>query len=176
MARNLEDIRNAWIDQIGEKAEKFGFPRIAGQLEGLLFLSSEPLSLDEMASRLEVSKASVSTNIRYLERWKVVRRIYHRGERKNFYEINGGIWEIETEIVSTLVRDEMERFGKLLDRSEGDLESLEADSEEERKELELMQSRVVEMKDYLEAVDYFLNLLLERGEITSSVVKKITIS
>ncbi len=176
MARSLEDIRNEWIDQIGEKAEKFGFPRIAGQLEGLLFLTNEPLSLDEMASRLEVSKASVSTNIRYLERWKVVRRIYHRGERKNFYEINGGIWDIETEIVSTLVRDEMERFGRLLERSEGDLEGLEAKTEEDEKELDLMTSRVAEMKDYLEAVDYFLNLLLERGKITSSVVKKITIS
>ena len=108
MQRNLEDLRNEWIDHIGERAEKFGFSRIAGQLEGLLFLSPGPMSLDEMADRLEVSKASVSTNIRFLERLKVVRKVYHRGERKNFYEIAGDIWEIETEILKTLIKDELE--------------------------------------------------------------------
>ena len=107
MKKTLDDVRNELIDSIGERAEKFGFPRCAGQLEGLLFLSNRPMSLDEMADRLEVSKASVSTNIRFLERWKVARRVYHRGERKNFYEIAGDIWEIETEIVSTIMKDEI---------------------------------------------------------------------
>ena len=116
MQRNLEDLRNEWIDHIGERSEKFGFSRIAGQLEGLLFLSGRPLSLDEMADRLEVSKASVSTNIRFLERLKVVHKVYHRGERKNFYEIAGDIWEIETEILKTRFKDELERVQRLVDR------------------------------------------------------------
>lgn len=175
MARILEDIKNEWIDHIGEKAEKFGFPRIAGQLEGLLYLSREAMSLDDMAARLEVSKASVSTNIRYLERWKVVRRIYHRGERKNFYEIAGDIWEIETEIVSTLVRDELDRFNKLIARGEVDLKGIEGKNSEEKKDITQIKARFAEIKEYLEAVDYFLGLLMQKDKITSAIVKKIQI-
>ncbi|MBT4089643.1 MAG: GbsR/MarR family transcriptional regulator, partial [Deltaproteobacteria bacterium] len=54
MKKDIDDIRNDLINAIGEKAEKFGFSRIAGQLEGLLLFSKEPMSLDEMAERLEV--------------------------------------------------------------------------------------------------------------------------
>ena len=39
MDKSVEDIRNDLINVIGERAEKFGFSRIAGQLEGLLILS-----------------------------------------------------------------------------------------------------------------------------------------
>ena len=118
MAKTIEDIRNDLINVIGEKAEKFGFSRIAGQLEGLLLFSNKPMSLDEMAERLEVSKGSVSTNIRLLERWKVVRKVYHRGARKNYYEIRGNIWEIETEIMSTIVKDEIEKVREQLQNVE----------------------------------------------------------
>ena len=121
MKKTIEDIRNDLIHVIGEKAEKFGFSRIAGQLEGLLLFSRQPMSLDEMAERLEVSKGSVSTNIRLLERWKVARKVYHKGARKNFYEIRGNIWEIETEIMSTIVKDEIERGKSIMSNSEKDL-------------------------------------------------------
>ena len=68
MKKTAEDVRNEFIDTIGEASERFGMARIAGLLKGLLLVSREPISLDEMAQRLEVSKASVSTNIRLLER------------------------------------------------------------------------------------------------------------
>ena len=49
--------------------------------------AKELFPLDDIAEWLEVSKPSVSTNIRLLERWKVVRRVFNRGDRKNYYEI-----------------------------------------------------------------------------------------
>ena len=79
--RTVDDIRNEWVDMAGQEAERFGFPRIAAELKTLLLLTPGPMSLPEMAERLEVSKASVSTNIRILERWRLVRRVYRRGER-----------------------------------------------------------------------------------------------
>ena len=176
MAKTLEDIKNEWIDHIGERSEKFGFPRIAGQLEGLLYLSSEPLSLDEMAARLEVSKASASTNMRLLEQWKVVRRAYQRGARKNFYQFNGDIWEVETEIMSTLAKDEMERFRKLLDRTEAHLKTVKPSGADAKSQVRFMKQRIVEMRDYLEAAQYFLDMLMAKGKITPAVIKKIKIT
>ncbi|UCD30925.1 MAG: hypothetical protein JSW04_00495 [Desulfobacterales bacterium] len=176
MKKTIEDIRNDLIHVIGEKAEKFGFSRIAGQLEGLLLFSREPMSLDEMAERLEVSKGSVSTNIRLLERWKVVRKVYHRGARKNFYEIRGNIWEIETEIMSTIVKDEIERIKSLMSNSEKDLKKVERKTAEENEEIAFLEQRFFEINEYIESAEHILNLFLRQGEISPAVVKKITIS
>jgi len=175
MKKTIEDIRNDLIHVIGEKAEKFGFSRIAGQLEGLLLFSKEPMSLDEMAERLEVSKASISTNIRFLERWKVVRKVYHQGARKNFYEIRGNIWEIETEILSTIVKDEIERVRETISKSETDLNAIKPERNA-ADETAFLRQRFSEINEYIESAEYLLNLFLKQGEISPAVVKKITIS
>jgi len=176
MAGTIEDIRNDLISVIGEKAEKFGFSRIAGQLEGLLLFTREPMSLDEMAERLEVSKASVSTNIRLLERWKVVRKVYHRGERKNYYRIRGSIWEIETEIMSTIARDEIDRVKRIMSRSEDNLAKIDGTHNAQGEDIAFLQERFAEIREYIESAEHVLNLLLKQGEVTPAVVKKITIS
>ncbi len=176
MYKTINDIQNDLINVIGEKAEKFGFSRIAGQLEGLLIFSNHPMSLDEMAARLEVSKGSVSTNIRILERWKIVKKVYHRGARKNFYEIRGSIWEIETEIMSTIVKDEIEKIKNTISRSAVDLNLIKQETKEEGENISFLKQRFDEINEYIESVEYLLNLLLKQGKITPAIVKKITIS
>ena len=176
LVKTAEDIRNNVIHTIGEKAEKFGFSRIAGLIEGLLYLSPEPLSLDEMARKLEVSKASVSTNIRLLERWKVVKRVYHKGARRNFYQFRGNIWEMETELAKTLVRDEIERFKTLITHSVDDLKAVKTRSKEDKAQVDFMRKRFVELEEYVDAGEYLLSLLLKKGDITPAVIKKIKIS
>ena len=46
--------------------------KVGGQIYALLFLADEPLSLDEIAERLSVSKSNVSINIRLLEEYDLV--------------------------------------------------------------------------------------------------------
>ena len=176
MVKTIEDIRNDFIHIVGEKAEKFGFSRIAGQLEGLLLFSNQPMSLDEMADRLEVSKGSVSTNIRLLERFKVVRKAYNTGARKNFYEIRGNISEIETEVLSTIAKDEIEKMKRIMAKSKADLKAVKGKSVEEKEEIAFIKLRFSEIEAYMESMEYLLNLLLKQGQITPAVVKKISIS
>jgi DNA-binding transcriptional regulator GbsR (MarR family) len=60
--------------------------RIGGQIYALLFLSEEPLSLDDIAERLAVSKSNVSINIRLLEDMRMVRKVWVKGSRRDYYE------------------------------------------------------------------------------------------
>jgi len=175
MMTTTEDIMNEFIDTIGETAETFGLPRIAGLLKGLLFFTPGPLSLDEMADRLEVSKGSVSTNIRLLERWKVARRVYNRKDRKNYYQIRGTIWEIETEIVRTTMTDLNEKFRDLTNKGLEDIKSVVPESEEEKEDLKFLENRFSETIEYLEAVDHLMSLILRDGNITPATIKKIEI-
>jgi len=173
MKKRMEDIQNDFIDMMGEATERYGMTRVAGLLEGLLFFSREPLSLDDMAERLEVSKASVSTNIRLLERLKAVRRVFNRGDRKNYYELRGSIWEIETEIVTTIVKDEVEGFAENLERWKGDLAEVDEDDTETKA---FLTERFEEIDEYLDAARHIMTLLTRQGKVTPAVIKKVRIT
>lgn len=59
--------------------------RVGGQIYALLFLSEEPLSLDEIGESLGVSKSNISINIRMLEDYSLVRKVWVKGSRKDYY-------------------------------------------------------------------------------------------
>ena len=82
-----EEAANEFIEMMGRHLEEEGTARIAGRLLGLLLLSDDPLSLDEAAERLQVSKGSISMNARLLEGWGVAERVTRPGDRRDFYRI-----------------------------------------------------------------------------------------
>lgn len=86
MDKHLVQARDNIIESAGRTTQGFGLGRIIGQLYALLFFSPHPMSLDDMAEGLRVSKGSVSTNIRELEKWGAVRRVWVKGDRKDYYE------------------------------------------------------------------------------------------
>ena len=66
--------------------DKFGLNNCVAQLFTVLYLSKFPLSLDDLAQRLNISKGNVSVNVRELERWGAAKKIWIKGSRKDFYE------------------------------------------------------------------------------------------
>ena len=86
MNKNLIEARDNIIEAAGRTTQGFGLGRIIGQLYALLFFSPKPMSLDDMAKDLNVSKGSVSTNIRELEKWGAVKQVWVKGSRKDFYQ------------------------------------------------------------------------------------------
>jgi len=76
-----------FIERMGLAIERLGLTRTFGRLFGLLLVADRPLSLDEIVDRLQVSKASVSTNARSAEEIGLARRVGVRGDRRDYYEI-----------------------------------------------------------------------------------------
>jgi DNA-binding MarR family transcriptional regulator len=76
-----------FIEQLGLGIERLGLTRSFGRVFGLLLVADRPLSLDEIADQLHLSKASVSTNARSCEEFGLARRVGVRGNRRDFYEI-----------------------------------------------------------------------------------------
>lgn len=83
----MEKVEIDLIERFGLMTEDDGLPKIAGRVFGLLMLSEEPLTLDEIAEHLQVSKASVSTNTRLLDQLGIVERVSKPGDRRAFYEV-----------------------------------------------------------------------------------------
>lgn len=76
-----------FIERVGVLSEAEGLPRIAGRIFGLLLVSPHDWSLDEMATALGVSKASISTDARRLELYGIVVRSSRPGDRRDYYAI-----------------------------------------------------------------------------------------
>lgn len=93
----LEKTIDGFIENIGELGLSLGLNRVAVQLYALLFMSNEPLSLDDMAERLKMSKGNISVNVRELEKWGAARRVWVKGERRDFYKAELDVFKIVTE-------------------------------------------------------------------------------
>jgi DNA-binding transcriptional regulator GbsR (MarR family) len=63
-----------------------GLPRSLGELYGLLFISPAPLALDDLVSRLGISKGSASQGLRALKDLGAVREIDVEGARRTYFE------------------------------------------------------------------------------------------
>jgi DNA-binding transcriptional regulator GbsR (MarR family) len=74
-----------FIEQMGLALESDGLPRIAGRIFGLILISDDARSLDDLACELQVSKGSVSTNARLLEQRGILEQISRPGDRRDYY-------------------------------------------------------------------------------------------
>jgi DNA-binding transcriptional regulator GbsR (MarR family) len=83
----MDERTAAFIERMGLALELDGLPRIAGRIFGLLLVSEDCRSLDDLAAELRVSKASVSTNARLLEQRGVLERNSRPADRRDYYRV-----------------------------------------------------------------------------------------
>jgi len=85
---DFERALDSFIEAAGKiSANMLGMVnKVGGQIYALVFLSREPLSLDDIAEILKISKSNISINIRDLEENKLVRKVWVKGSRRDYYE------------------------------------------------------------------------------------------
>lgn len=93
MRHRSSDKTDAFVEQLAVLLEADGLPRVAGRIFGRLLVSAEARSLDELADDLDVSKASISINVRFLEEKGSVERMGRQGDRRDYYRIADDILE-----------------------------------------------------------------------------------
>lgn len=145
----LEDVHETMLDGIGQLAAYFGFSKVMGQLYGTLLMSAKPLSLDEMMEQLDISKASVSTNMRTLEHMGMVRQVWVRGGsgRRKYYEAETDFWQIITNLLSGRELRDVERAINVMDNKSVHLkEALPTMNDEEREVAELYIERMRQLQ------------------------------
>lgn len=87
MDAGISAVRSHFIKQMGAVSQVQCLPRIAGQIIGLLVFDGRTYSSTELASELQVSRGSISTNTRCLEHIGVIERIAIPGDRQDYYQL-----------------------------------------------------------------------------------------
>jgi DNA-binding transcriptional regulator GbsR (MarR family) len=90
----LTPVAQKFILHWGEMGTKWGINRTVAQVHALLFLSPKPIPADEIAETLSVARSNVSTSLRELQGWGIVRVVHVLGDRRDHFETLKDVWEI----------------------------------------------------------------------------------
>ncbi len=90
----LSPVAQKFILHWGEMGTRWGVNRTVAQVHALLFLSERPLSAEEIAATLSVARSNVSTSLRELLGWGIVRVAPVLGDRRQHFESVKDVWEL----------------------------------------------------------------------------------
>ena len=97
-----------FITHFGEMGSRWGINRTVGQIYALLFISPRPLNADEIAVALSFSRSNVSMGLKELDGWRLLRRSYLPGDRREYLAAPEDVWEIFRTLVEERRRREVE--------------------------------------------------------------------
>ena len=83
----------------GEMGWRWGVNRTVSQIHALLFLAGRPMHAEEIAELLQVARSNVSTSLRELQNWNLVRVVHLVADRRDHFETAQDPWELLRVIV-----------------------------------------------------------------------------
>jgi len=91
------------IEHFVEISRALGQPRSLAEIYGLLFISPEPLAMDDLIERLQISKGSASQGLKFLREIGAVRQVEVADDRRLHYE---AVAELRT-LAGRFLRDQL---------------------------------------------------------------------
>jgi DNA-binding transcriptional regulator GbsR (MarR family) len=164
MDETLQDVQESVIRGIGELTDFFGFSPVMGHLYAALLMNPEALSLDELEEIVGKSKASVSMNMRALERWGMVREVWVKGDRRKFYEAESDLWKIVRSVIGSRELREVGVALQVLDENAKTLKATRGQLSQEEQELaDYYLARVNDMQSLFHFAQLVLELFIKLG-------------
>jgi DNA-binding transcriptional regulator GbsR (MarR family) len=106
--QQLRNAQDTFIRRWGEMGATWGINRTMAEIHALLYITSQPLCTDDVMDRLHISRGNASMSLRALCDWGIVRRLHRRGERREYFETFGDVWEMFSIIAAERKRREMD--------------------------------------------------------------------
>ncbi len=161
MHKTLTAVNNSTVAGLGRLARFFGFSDVMGRLYGTLLLSPDPLSLDDLADVLKISKGSVSMNMRALERWGMAKEVWMRGERKKYYAAESDLWQVIRNVLGSREQREVQVALQVLSDSVEKLKEAEAELTPEEQALSRYYlDRVVDLQAFFKVAQLALETVV----------------
>ena len=147
----------------GEMGTRWGTNRTVAQIQALLYLSPKPLRADEIVDLLSVARSNVSTSIRELQSYRLVRMTHVLGDRRDYFESLHDVWELFRVIIE-------QRKQRELNPTLAMLKSCAADVDLEEETDALTKERIYNMLDFVASTSAWYE---EISDIPTSTLTKI---
>src|SRR5580765_8276763 len=106
--QKLFNAQDTFIRRWGEMGQTWGINRTMAEIHALCYITAQPLCTDDVMERLNISRGNASMSLRALCDWGIIRRLHKRGERREYFESLGDVWEMFSIIAAERKRREMD--------------------------------------------------------------------
>ncbi len=145
---NAEDqkIWGAFVDLGGRSAQRLGLARSLGQVYAALYLSPDPLGLEDLMRQLHISKGNASMSVRQLAEWGAVERSWVKGDRRDYWRARDDFRAVLKHFTSAVLKP---RLASTSDQLKGMKESLASPRNRQKTdEGEFMRQRIAKLHSF----------------------------
>ena len=160
---HLRAVDDSMLDGLGKLADYFGYNKVLGKMYGALLLSPEPMSLDDLMDHLDISKASVSMNMRMLENIGLATEVWVRGDRRKYYEAESDLWRAIRNVFGSRELRDVNQAVEVLEANIDRLRAAMNDmSEADRDLAHHYIGRIDQLKDFFQLAKLILTSIMDR--------------
>src|SRR5712692_11614408 len=120
--KSLSPVQERFVLHWGEMGTRWGINRTVAQIHALLYLSPEPLHAEDIARLLSVARSNVSSSLRELQSWGIVRIAHVLGDRRDHFESLKDVWQMFQIILEERKRREVDPTMRVLQQCVAELE------------------------------------------------------
>ena len=160
----LPDAVRRFVAHWGSMGDHWGVNRSVSQVHALLYVSEKPLTAEDIAGTLGIARSNVSTSLRELLAWDLIRRAPVLGDRRDFFEAETDIWNVVTRIAAG-------RKARELDPAAAALRDCLASASADEDVSEVAVARLREMLDFVDRSSHWYEqmLSLPRAQVTALI-------
>lgn len=134
----LTAVQQKFILHWGEMGTRWGVNRTVAQVHALLYISPKPLNADDIVATLEVARSNVSTSLKELQGWGIVRLVHVLGDKRDHFESMKDVWDMFRVVMDERKKREFDPTMRMLHECLADLtkdKARDAYTEERLREL-----------------------------------------
>src|SRR6266516_1752641 len=91
---NLSPVQQKFVLHWGEMGTRWGINRTVAQIHALLYISQKPLNAEQIAETLGVARSNVSTSLKELQGWGIVKLVHLAGDKRDHFDSMKDVWEM----------------------------------------------------------------------------------
>ncbi len=164
----LKEAKEKFIHTWGSLGSMWGINKAMAQIHALLFVSPEPLSMEDIMEELSISRGNTSMNLRHLIEWGIVYKTFKNGERREYFASEKNVDELARQVARERSKREIKPTLRILK----EVSAIPDDGSPETKEFIKQTKALHEISD---TMDVIMNKMVnqETNWITKTLVKLI---
>lgn len=145
---NYEEAKHKFISTWGSLGSSWGINKAMAQIHALLWISPEPLSMEDVMDELKISRGNTSMNLRQLIDWGIVYKESKAGDRKEYFASEKDVQELARQVAKERSKREIKPVIKVLK----EVSSIKNDNSEKTKELITQSKALYELANSMDTM------------------------
>ena len=172
--QQLITAQDLFIRRWGEMGQTWGINRTMAELHALLYITAQPLCTDDVMERLNISRGNASMSLRALCDWGIIRRLHKRGERREYFESLGDVWEMFSIIAAERKRREMDPVLETIKQCQKMLdESSIGKAAAKREDVQATRQRLAGMEEFMAVTNKIFQQFIGNAKSGLTKVAKV---